>query len=116
MRIPGLRRSKSAWDEEHLCAAEDLGKVYTIQQAFPTIDKLGNRHTTDLPHEIGCTTCGRHLLTEDQELEFWVCRRCWSEGRVFTQCRGCREACRAKDVACRSRFAFCDDMFGGPAA
>ena len=89
----GLRKSKSAWEDEHHCPSDELGKVFTIQQAFPVIDILGNRHSaTKIPEEVNCSQCHRHLLNEGQELEFYVCRRCWSEGHVFTICSACHSA------------------------
>lgn len=84
----GLRKSKTAWEDDHLCPADELGKVFTIQQAFPAIDMIGNRHS-DIPDEVSCSVCCRHLLLEGQELEFYACRRCWSEGRIYTLCPMC---------------------------
>lgn len=87
----GLRKCKTAWEDDHLCPADELGKVFTIQQAFPPIDMLGNRHQ-DIPDEVSCSICCRHLLLEGQELEFYACRRCWSEGRIYALCSMCVSA------------------------
>eukprot|EP00435_Cladocopium_sp_Y103_P051573 s1501_g16.t1 len=84
----GLRKSKTAFEDDHSCPVDELGKVFTIQQAFPAIDMIGNRHN-DIPDEVSCSICCRHLLLEGQELEFYACRRCWSEGRIYALCPSC---------------------------
>ena len=38
--------------------------MFTIQQAFPPIDMLGNRHQ-DIPDEVSCSICCRRRPEQD---------------------------------------------------
>jgi hypothetical protein len=56
------------------CSARAQGmvasQVFTIQQAFPAIDMIGNRHS-DIPDEVSCSVCCRRRHQDSQDITWW---------------------------------------------
>ncbi|CAJ1443924.1 unnamed protein product [Effrenium voratum] len=95
-----LQKSKTTPQGEHMfCRMEHMSEVHTIQQAFPAVDKGGHRRGGQLPRQLHCSTCNRFLLSEFGELPFFVCNKCWNEGRIFTICTACHEAAAVKQAS-----------------
>ncbi|CAE7315177.1 unnamed protein product [Symbiodinium sp. CCMP2456] len=97
----GLQRAQSDLElHRKECTEDDMGQVFTIQQAFPTVDAAGRRHScTSLPEELVCATCSRFLVSDLQEKEFFACRKCWMAGRKFVQCTSCYMAAGAQEAS-----------------
>mmetsp|Transcript_37270 Transcript_37270/g.87471 ORF Transcript_37270/g.87471 Transcript_37270/m.87471 type:complete len:367 (+) Transcript_37270:22-1122(+) len=97
----GLHRAQSDVElHRKECTEDDMGQVFTIQQAFPTVDAAGRRHScSSLPEELVCTTCSRFLVSDLQEKEFFACRKCWMAGRRFVQCTSCYMAAGAQEAS-----------------